>query len=210
MINNQGKIIAAFGIPGSGKSSTTFQIGKILNIKTFHEPEEEEWGDAVTHRSLVGNFTALMWFRSIRVPQYFFANKLKKSGQVVMMDSCYDKLFYLYYNKKGIDWLFNKDDLYYEDMINISKKDYDNLPDLDILIFFQQTEENWKKFLETRNRNLDNELEFQKSFILQNAFLDSIKQYCAEKKAILIIHNQTFSSPETEAKKIAEQIKIHL
>lgn len=89
---------------------------------------------------MVGNFTALMWFRSIRVPLYFKANELKKQGEVGMLDSVYDKLFHLYYNKKGLEWLFNKGDLYYDEMVRIAQKVYDNLPNIDFVIFFQQKE----------------------------------------------------------------------
>ncbi|MBK8624646.1 MAG: hypothetical protein IPN86_03405 [Saprospiraceae bacterium] len=210
MIDKQGKIIAAFGIPGSGKSTTTTEIGKILRIETFHEPEESDWAEAVSLRELVGNFTALMWFRSIRVPQYFKANEIKKKGNLAMLDSCYDKLFYLYCNKKGLEWLFTKDDLYYDEMLSIAKKDYENLPDIDILIFFEQSKENWEKFLTKRNRNLDNDNAFRDSFILQKAFIETIKEYCKEKNCHLIVHQQSFSTPQIEARKIIEQLKKYL
>lgn len=206
----KGKLIAAFGIPGSGKSSTTKEIGKILNIRTFHEPEESQWGEAVTLRSIVGNFTALMWFRSTRIPQFILASKLKELGNNVMLDSCYDKLFYLYYNKEGMDWLFSKDDLYYEEMIGIAKKDYDNLPDIDIIIFFLQTEKNWREFIRIRNRDLDNDIEFNNSFVLQEALLEVAKQYTDAKNCRLIIHEQSFSDPQTEALKIVQIIKQYL
>lgn len=210
MDKTKGKLIAAFGIPGSGKSTTTAEIGKILNIKTFLEPEESEWSEAVSLRKLVGNFTALMWFRAIRVPQYFKANELKKQGKIAMLDSSYDKLFHLYHSKKGLDWLFAKGDLFYDEMVSIARKDYENLPDFDIIIFFQQSEENWKKFTSGRNRNLDNDEAFKKSFILQETFLYAVKRYCEEKNCQLIIHDQSFSNPKIEAQKIVEQLRKHL
>jgi hypothetical protein len=210
MSERKGKLIAAFGIPGSGKSSTTAEIGKLLNIKTFHEPEEYEWSEAVSLRELVGNFTALMWFRSIRVPQYYKANELKKRGEVTMLDSSYDKLFHLYHDKKGLEWIFAKDDLYYDEMVNIAQKDYEHLPDLDIIIFFKQSEENWKKFTSIRNRNLDNDEAFKDSFILQEAFIDAVNKYCEEINCHLIIHDQSFSNPKIEAQKIVEQLKKYL
>ncbi len=206
----EGKLIAAFGIPGSGKSTTTAEIGNILNIKTFHEPEENQWGEAVTSRNLSGNFTALMWFRSIRVPQYYKATELKKQGNTTMLDSCYDKLIHLYLNKEGLEWLFTKEDLYYDEMVGIAQKDYENLPDIDILIFFQQSEENWKKFTSIRNRNLDNEEDFKNSFILQDAFLDAASVYCENNKCQLLIHKQSFSTPEIEAQKIVKQLNKYL
>ena len=210
MCQQNGKIIAAFGIPGSGKSTTTEEIGKILDIKTFHEPEEDKWAEAVMLRKLSGDFTALMWFRSIRVPQYFIANNIRKDNKICMLDSCYDKLFHLYHKNEGLNWLFAPDDIYYEEMVSIAKKDYENLPDLDIIIFFQQTEENWIKFIEQRNRVLDNEDSFKESFKLQNAFIEAVKQYCNKTNCKLIIHQQSFSNPKVEAQKIAEILKQYL
>ena len=203
MINIQkGKIIAAFGIPGSGKSTTTKEIGKILNIKTYHEPEEEEWGDAVRMRNQIGNFTSIMWFRAVRVPLLYLADEQRKQGVTVMLDSYYDKLFHLYCNKKGIEWLFNSNDLYYDEMISIALKDHKYLPNADIIIFFKIDESEWSKFIKIRNRNLDNDLEFKKSFVLQEAMIDAVNHYCNETGCKLIIHNQSFSASEIEAQKI--------
>lgn len=207
---SKGKIIAAFGIPGSGKSSTTKQIGDLLGIKTLLEPEAEHWGEAVKKRKTVGNFTALMWFRASRVPNYYKAKALKEDGKSVMIDSVYDKLFHLYMDKKGIEWLFDKDDLYYTEVKSIAKKDYLNLPDIDIIVFFKQTKENWRQFTKKRNRDLDNDKDFQNSFSLQAALLKAAKHYCERKNCILITHQQSFSCPNTEANKIIKKIKQHL
>ena len=143
----KGKIIAASGMPGCGKSSVTKELGKLLNIEIFNEPEEQSWSDAVKMREVSGNFTALMWFRSIRVPMLYKANSLRELGITSMIDSYYDKLFYLYHNKKGIEWLFDKSDYYYNEMIRISKKDYKHLPNVDILLFLKLNEVTWTKFI---------------------------------------------------------------
>lgn len=207
---NKGKLIGAFGIPGSGKSSTIKEMGKLMNIQTFHEPEEEEWGEAVKSRNISGNFTSLMWFRSIRVPLYFKANIIRNNGKSVFLDSCYDKLFYLYHDKKGLEWLLPPDDPYYDEAIKISKKDYEFLPDLDIIIFFKQTEENWNKFIENRERDLDKNPDFKKSFILQEAFISAVNKYCESSDCHLITHEQSFTSPSIEAAKIIEKLKAYL
>ncbi|MEJ5144857.1 hypothetical protein [Sphingobacterium sp. MYb388] len=206
----KGKLIGAFGIPGSGKSTTIKKMGEIMNIQTFHEPEEKDWADAVRSRNISGNFTGLMWFRSIRVPQYYKANALRDKGLNTMLDSCYDKLFYLYHDKEGLEWLLCPDDPYYEEVKSISKKDLELLPDLDIIIFFKQTEENWTKFIEKRNRELDKDRDFKKSFILQNAFIEAVEKYCNTSECKLIIHEQSFTDPYVEAKKIIKKLQNHL
>jgi len=203
-------IIAAFGIPGSGKSTTTKEIGKILDIETFHEPEEPDWGEAVKMRNICGNFNAIMWFRSVRVPHYYKASELRRIGKVSMLDSCYDKLFYLYHDKPGLEWLFSPQNSFYDEMVSISKKDYLNLPEIDLLILFKQSEKNWRKFLNDRNRDLDNEEEFKRSFILQEAFINAARTYCANSNCILYEHSQSYTDSKTEALKIVNNIKQYL
>lgn len=210
MNNRNGKIIAAFGIPGSGKSTTTAEIGNLLNIKTFLEPEEEEWGEAVFMKDIVGDFTTLMWFRAARVPLYYKALEEKKKGNIAMLDSMYDKLFSLYYDQKGLEWFYDLEDIYFDEMVSIVKKDYENLPDIDIVVFLFQTEENWQKFTSNRNREFDNNKDFKKSFGLQDALLKAAKLYCKVNNKKLIIHKQSFISPRAEAIKIIQKLKPQL
>ncbi len=198
----KGKLIAAFGMPGTGKSTVTKELGKLLASKTFHEPEEKHWGKAVSERDICGYFTAIMWFRSTRIPLLYNAKKLADSGEVIFLDSYYDKLFSLYIEKEGMKWLLNKEDPYFKVMINIAKIDYKILPDVDILIFFKLDLDTWIKFLKKRNRNLDNEASFRESFITQKYFLDAAIKYCSERGVELIIFEQYFSSPQKTAKQL--------
>ena len=205
MDRKKGKVIAAFGIPGSGKSTTVKELGKLLNIKTFHEPEEKHWANAVMDRHLSGNFTAIMWFRSIRVPMLFQADQIREKGGLAIVDSFYDKLFSLYISSRGIQWLYNKNDVYFDEMKAISSKDYYLLPDADYLIFFKIDFDTWSKFIQIRDRVLDNNIEFQKQcFSSQEPFFTAARKYAKEKNCELIVVNQKFSSPKETAKRVAD------
>jgi len=209
-LKKQGRLIAAFGIPGSGKSTTTKNIGKILGIKTYHEPEADKWAKAVEMRDKIGNFTAIMWFRSMRVPDLHQADFERRKGETVMVDSYYDKLFFDYHDKEGIEWLFDQSDEYFDEMVRISKKDRQLLADADILIFFKLDEQMWKKFIDHRSRDMDQQAEFRKSFRLQEVFLEVARAYAASTGCKLIIHEQTFGSAEKEAEKITKLINESL
>ncbi len=203
----KGKVIAAFGIPGSGKTSTIRELAFLLRCCAFHEPEEPDWGEAVKMRATVGNFTSVMWFRACRIPMVYKADQVRKDGKVALLDSFYDKLFNLYFDKKGIEWFYDRDDNYFEEMTAISKKDYELLPDADILIFFHLDELCWKKFIAKRGREMDCEETFKNSYHLQEVMLDAAHRYCKERNVKLIIHNQKDSSPKEEAIKLCEIIK---
>lgn len=203
----KGKMIVAFGIPGCGKSSVTREVGKHLNIQTYHEPEEEDWAENVQMRDICGHFTTLMWFRAVRVPQLFKALDLNTNGQHCMVDSYYDKLFYLYHNKKGIEWLIDDQDLYYNETVGIAKKDYEHLPNADIVVFFKLDEATWLQFLKIRNRQLDHNADFTKSFILQKSYLEAAQKYCADFGKELIVHQQRLTSPQQAAEEVATKIR---
>ncbi|MBK0379321.1 hypothetical protein [Mucilaginibacter segetis] len=203
-METQGKIIVAFGIPGSGKSSVTEALGQLSGKKVFHEPEEPDWGDAVRQRDLSGNFTAIMWFRAQRVPQLYQADCLRGNREVVFADSYYDKLFYLYMHEESLRWLFDETiDPYAAEMIAIAKKDYETLPDANAIIFFHIDRKTWERFLSVRNRNLDQDVEFlNQCFDSQAPFLLAAQRYCREANVELVVFDQVFDSPESSAERL--------
>ncbi len=207
-MKKKGKIIAAFGIPGSGKSSVTRALGKLLGIQTFHEPEEKNWAEPVIKRHLSGNFTAIMWFRSIRLPQLFEAQEQKKSGQITMLDSYYDKLFSLYMQQEGMQWLFEASDPYFKEMKSVAAKDYELLPDADCIVFFYVSKETWDSFLQKRGRNLDKDRAFlENCFASQEHFLRSARKYCKDKGCQLVLFNQAVSNPAKAARLLASELR---
>lgn len=204
----KGRIIAAFGIPGSGKSTVSTEMGKQLRADVFHEPEEKCWGEAVSNRATSGNFTAIMWFRSIRVPMIYNAKAKKEQNETVFLDSYYDKLFSLYMDEDGMQWLYGKTDPYYEEMRGIAEKDYKQLPDIDCLVFFYVDKLTWTQFIDKRDRDLDKDDQFRENcFRSQEHFLNAAKQYCKDKECQLIVYDQKFSSPEDAAKEIILELK---
>jgi thymidylate kinase len=205
---NKGKIIVAFGLPGSGKSSVIKELGKLLKIDSLHEPEEGKWGNAVTNRKASGNFTAIMWFRSERVPLLYQAEQKREQGKTVLLDSYYDKLFYRYMSEDGIQWLFEKTDDYFNEMKQIAEKDYNLLPDVDCIVFFKVDFDTWTQFVTKRNRNLDNDKLFQeKCFESQQYFFEAAQTYCEKKKCQLLVFEQFFSSPKVAAKQVLSKMR---
>lgn len=202
-----GKLIGAFGMPGVGKSSVTLELGKLLNIPTFHEPEEASWPDAVMMRQISGQFTAIMWFRAMRVPMLYKARDLARSGQTSMVDSYYDKLFSLFFDKPGMQWLVDDRDPYWAELKVIADKDLELLPDLDVLIYFEVDVVTWTTFLKLRNRNLDHEELFKKSFDTQQYFRAAAEDYCASTGCQFLLARQYLSSPHEVAASILPDLQ---
>lgn len=202
-----GKIIAFVGLPASGKSSIVKEMSQILTIRTFLEPEESLWPDAVLKRDLSGYFTAISWFRSIRVPQLYLADKLRQAGETIVLDSYYDKLISQYLGKPGMEWLINPEDNYYKVVKSISELDFDLLPNVDCIVFLQIDFDVWMHLVNKRNRVLDNDILFRKSFNTQAYFLDAVYHYARLSGAKVVIHQQANTSPKIEALKVCEILR---
>lgn len=208
MIPARGKLIAAVGLPGSGKSAVTRTLGELLNMTTFHEPEEAEYTAAVTQRHICGSFTAMTWFRARRLPALFEAHFLRKAGKIVMVDSYYDKLFSLCIAKEGMEWLIEPTDPYFPVVVALSALDYHHIPDADCLISFELDRETWLKFLKLRGRDLlDNDSIFLKSFQTQQYFIDAAEHYAKHSNCKLIRFQQTFSSPMESALQLKKRLE---
>ncbi len=210
---NTGKLIVAMGLPGSGKSSVIKKIGALTNTKCFLEIEESEYSEVVRSRDIYGSFTAMTWFRAMRMPNLYEAHHLAKNGETVFLDTYYDKLLSKYIGKDGMEWLISTDDAYYEIILAITQLDYSTLPDADCIISFELTYETWLRFLSRRNRKLlDNDTLFLNSFKTQEYFIEAAKQYCEEQVSKgnpcqFIRFQQEFSSLEDSAMRLLNLLK---
>ena len=195
-------LIVFVGIPGCGKSSTVKELANLLDIKYFAEPEEEKWADAAKDWKTYGSFSMLMWFRSMRVPMLFEAQKLSEEGEIVFIDTYYDKLLYYYIDKYCMRWLISPSDLYFEPMKKIAEIDNKVLPNADLVIFFEVNREDWVELLKIRNRGTDHDEEFMKNFETQKFLLEATKKFCEEKGVELIVFPQDNSSVQDSALKL--------
>lgn len=212
-MEKKGILISAMGLPSVGKSSVIKELGKLLGCKTFLEPEESYWGRAIRDREIntihpSNYFTGNMFFRSMRVPYYFEAQRLVLKGELVLLDTFYDKLTYLYMDdKENFNWLFDHTNDYYQCLKDIARLDYITLPDADYLIFIDIDEKDWKKFLKRRGRDLDKNNDFLKSFNGKETIKKAIKQYSEElkkknKNLVVIETKQRYDSANTIAMEI--------
>lgn len=195
--------ITALGLPCTGKSSVMRELGTLCNFPVFLEPEEELWPAAVMEREECGYFTGLMWFRSTRVPLLYKAKQLQEAGQGVIVDSYYDKAVYHYLGKPGMEWLLSPNDPYFPMAQTISKLDWDSLPDATCIITFEIEYDDWVTLLKKRNRQLDQNPEFLKSFVTQKYFIEAAENLAKERNIKHINFKQQISAPLI----IAQQLK---
>jgi thymidylate kinase len=197
-----GKLIVAVGLPCSGKSSVMGALGSMINAQVFLEPEEHEWGKAVQQWDQCCHFTGLMWFRSARVPLLREADRIRASGGVALVDSYYDKLIAHYLTRSGMEWLLSPNDPYFDLAMGIARTDWRMLPDADCIVTFEVEPADWHAMLARRNRALDRDEAFAKSYETQRYFIEAAMQLAAERNIQIVHFRQTFEIVQNAADRL--------
>lgn len=203
-------LIAFAGLPSSGKSSTAKALGRLINAEVHLEPEESAWPELVKERATVGAFTALTWFRTVRVPQLFKADDTRKRGKPSVIDSYYDVLVDYYLGDVAFEWLLSKNDPYFSAAQAMAKTDWASLPKADILVFLHLDEQVWHEFMSRRDRDFDRTAELSKHFEMQTKMEQACRKASEEHGTRLIIIDQTSATPEITARRVADSIGIIL
>ncbi|GAD61798.1 hypothetical protein, partial [Aquipseudomonas alcaligenes] len=183
-------------------------LGRLINAEVHLEPEESAWPELVRERATVGAFTALTWFRTVRVPQLFKANETRKSGRLSVIDSYYDILIACYLGDDSFEWLLSRDDPYFPTAHAMVQADWKNLPKADLLIFLRLDEKTWHEFMDRRDRDFDRTAELTKHFEMQAKMEQACRKAAEDHGTRLIIINQTSATPEITARKVAASIGI--
>lgn len=194
-----GLFIAGLGLPGSGKSSVLGALANRLDCTFYAEPEEAAWPPAVTDRALNGCFSAITWFRTVRVPQLFAADKLRASGQIVVVDSYFDKAMHYCLGKAGMEWLIDSQDPYFAIVKQMMALDVAKLPDADCIVCFIIDKQDWLELLKVRGRHLDSEFAIESTFATQQHYIEAAKQLAKTRGIRCIEFKQTVSCVEKAA-----------
>jgi hypothetical protein len=176
--------------------------------KLYCEPEESEWPDAVKQREVSGYITALTWFRSQRVPRLYQAANDRAAGHIAVVDSYYDKLIYLYFDKPGLSWLMSDTDPYRPVYKNMIELDYHLLPEADCVVSFCVAQERWNELVRGRGRVLDRSSHILDTHRTQDAFLAASEQYCGEHGIPHIRFENTQSTTYAAATALREQLQL--
>ncbi|HKQ48596.1 MAG TPA: hypothetical protein VJZ71_11045 [Phycisphaerae bacterium] len=203
-----GRLLAFMGLPGSGKSTTAAALARLIRGSTLYlEPEEPSWPTAVMRRDVLGCFSAITWFRAMRVPQLYTAATDRRDGKFAIVDSYYDKLISYYIEHPHLKWLIPPTEPYLRVLKEMSAIDSQLLPDADCIIFLQVTLDQWKARLRQRGREMDSDALFLSSFPTQEAFLAASRTFSVNSGASLVLVDEGLDSPETTAIHIISQLR---
>lgn len=202
---NEGKVIAFAGISGCGKSTLCRELAKLMHAESLCEPEENQWPAVTKRPELTGSFSAWMGLRNMWIINHFEAEKIKKTGSNVVLDTMFLKLLHyeLFIDEMGI--LMDPNDLYYSALCEICLLDINYVPDPDVIVLFHISKDDWIEFILKRNRNIDQSTGF---IDLYEPMTDMVEKSCENlslDKGIRIVHfDQKLGDPKEEAERLYE------
>ncbi len=206
--SREGLLIALMGLPGCGKSTTAKALSQLVpNSRLFPEPEEEQWPPAVLKRHRFGYFTAITWFRSMRVPLLYMAHQQRSLGGIGIVDSYYDKLIADYIDHPEMKWLIPPSDDYFPVLRELALLDRQLLPNADCVVFLRVTQDQWRHFLSTRQRDMDSEASFLEGFATQETLLIAAQSFTKRSGAHLLLYDQQIGSAESTAEAVKNNLE---
>lgn len=169
--------------------------------------EPEEWPAAVQQRDTVGAFTALSWFRAMRVPNLYAAATARAQGEVALVDSYYDKLCVHWLRRPGMEWLLPPDDPWADLAVAVAQRDWELLPSPDAVVSFEVDNEVWREFLMRRGRSLDDTFAISGQFGCQPYFLNAAEALREHEGVPVIRFRQELSSPAEAAAQLLKVLR---
>lgn len=198
-------LVVFCGLPSCGKSTLTVKIAESFSSSYFLEPEERLWPDWIKVDNS-DQFSALNWFRSVRVPNYKKAALLSKK-ELVFVDSFYDVLIKYYINNPSFNWLISEENPYYEIVRQTADLDAQLLPSPDLLVFIKVSEKNWSVLQKRRNRLYDETVNLNENYQMQDAIYNAAIDYCSDTGTIFIEIEQEIDSYKETIAKITSSIR---
>jgi len=210
MMEKRGLLIAGVGLPGIGKSTLLQALAHRKGWQRFAEPEEAVWPTSARDHSLSGVFTALTWFRAMRVANLYAADRLRQQGQIALIDCYYDKLMTHYIEASQMEWLIERSDPYFDLVKHMAFVDNHWLPTADIVILFTATFASWEQCILSRKRQLDVERVFPGAFPFQDHLLRAAQLEIESSGSRLLLFENQFGSIEQAVERLDALLTAHI
>ncbi len=202
MMQKRGLLIAGAGLPGIGKSTLFKALAERKGWQRLAEPEEALWPALARDHRLAGVFTALTWFRAMRVSNLYLADRLRQQGSIVLVDSYYDKLMAHYIEAPHMGWLLERSDPYFDLVKQMAVVDNQCLPAADLIVCFTATFASWEQCIMSRKRQLDVERVFPGSFPFQAHLLRAAQRESEQSGSRVVLFENQFGSIERSVEQL--------
>jgi hypothetical protein len=132
------------------------------------------------------------------------------AGQIVLIDSYYDKLCAHWIGRPGTEWLIKPNDPYFSNFQQTAWLDYKNLPEADVIVIFNVNEADWRRMVEGRGRRLDADSKLLDAFMMQGYFAEAAKIYAHDRqgKTKLVEFDNAFGDPAQAVASLTENLRV--
>jgi deoxyguanosine kinase len=195
-------IIAVIGGPGVGKSFLVDKLAQYLKAETILENVEEIPEKTIENfKKDTGQLETIIWFRNKCIRDMEKALKLKSNGKIVVMDT------YLISNELHITTMTSGFEQ--EILLEQAKFDRKYMPNPDVIVFLDASEDKIRELTLKRGRNFDtNEKFIQRNLSIQKAHKDYYNQ---NKNSLVYVNRDNLDfEKEEDVKKIVEKIEEFL
>ena len=195
-------IISVIGAPGVGKSFLVEKLAKKLGAISMLEE-----GKGIPER-IIENFKndsrqmeTIIWFRNKLIEDMKKSLELKKQGNLVVMDTC------LISNELHITTMTSG----FEQEILLKQAQFDReyMPQPDVIIFLDASEETIRKFTKKRGRDYDTNKKFiQRNLSIKKAHDDYFNK---NKESLIYINRDNFDfEKEEDLQKVIDKIELKI
>lgn len=106
-----------------------------------------------------------------------------------------------------MEWLLSPNDPYFELAMGVARTDWRILPDADCIVTFEVEPADWRAMLARRNRAIDRDEAFSKSYETQRYFIEAAMQLAAERNIRIVHFRQTFGTVEDAAERLLASLR---
>ncbi len=188
-------IIAIIGAPGTGKTFLTKKLAEHLGAEQILEDEiPDRIIENLKHNKRPAE--TIIWFRNKCIRDMEKAQKFKKQGKTVVMDTYWlSNELYIPIMTEG----FEK-----ELLVEQAEIDHNYLPQPDIVVYLDASEETIRKLVQLRGRNFDTSEPYLKHILeIKKAHDDYYKK---NKKSLVYINRDELDFGK-DIRKVADSLK---
>lgn len=205
VINKRAKVIAFAGNSCTGKSTMARLLAGHVQAQCFIEPEEMRWSLVAQKWNEYSPSAALLAMRNIWIPMFIDADKLRTQGKCSIIDTYFLKIDGYYLGKPDMDWLVPLSDPYINPLKEIFLTDQTHFPDVDCVILFDISFDDWKQFVQTRHRRWDKDVDLVKTYEPNKKYIaQAVNEHCKKNNIKLIHFRQVFGDPKLQAERLKE------